>query len=136
MLIGFPRNAVLSTPCAPICRPFARTVMSWAASLTDDDSPVATVTLNRVKSSFMENWIFWLPCRATSVNYKQIIPKEYKTRVVANTADLLKAVRIAGFFARDGSSLLEARHRGGEGGLGADQRERSDPGCRRQRQRG
>src|SRR5206468_2893135 len=40
------------------------------------------------------------------VNYKQIIPKEYKTRVVANTSDLQKAVKIAGFFARDGSSLL------------------------------
>jgi len=89
--------------------------------LPDDDSPVAiTVTPNRGQILFhMENVDFLATLQSEQfVNYKQIIPKEYKTRVVANTADLLKAVKIAGFFARDGSSLLRLAIDAGEGGAG------------------
>jgi len=106
------RSAVLSTPCAAdfsVLIP-ARTVAELGRVLADDDSAVAiTVTPNRGQILFhMENVDFLATLQSEQfVNYKQIIPKEYKTRVVANTADLLKAVRIAGYFARDGSSLLK-----------------------------
>ncbi|MDB5059080.1 MAG: polymerase beta subunit [Chloroflexi bacterium] len=88
----------------------ARTVAELGRILPDDDSIVAiTVTPNRGQILFhMENTDFLATLLSEQfVNYKQIIPKEYKTRVVANTADLQKAVKIAGFFARDGSSLLK-----------------------------
>ena len=117
------RHAVLSTPCAAdfsVLIP-ARTVAELGRVLADDDSPVAiTVTPNRGQILFhMENLDFLATLQSEQfVNYKQIIPKEYKTRVVANTADLLKAVRIAGFFARDGSSLLKLAIEAGEGGAG------------------
>lgn len=106
------RSAVLSTPCAAdfsVLIP-ARTVAELGRVLADDDSAVAiTVTPNRGQILFhMENVDFLATLQSEQfVNYKQIIPKAYKTRVVANTADLLKAVRIAGYFARDGSSLLK-----------------------------
>jgi DNA polymerase-3 subunit beta len=78
--------------------------------LPDDDTQVAiTVTPNRSQILFhLENLDFLATLLNDQfVNYKQFIPKEYKTRVVANTGDLQKAVRIAGYFARDGSSLLK-----------------------------
>lgn len=105
------RTATLSSPSAAdfsVLIP-ARTVAELGRILPDDDSPVSiTVTPNRGQILFhMENVDFL----ATLLNeqfvpYKQIIPKEFRTRVVANTADLQKAVKIASFFARDGASML------------------------------
>lgn len=40
-------------------------------------------------------------------DYKQIIPKTYKTRIVTDTANLLKAVRMASIFARDSRNICE-----------------------------
>jgi len=40
------------------------------------------------------------------VNYEQIIPSEWKTRTTATTADLLKAVRIASYFAKDNAGMV------------------------------
>ena len=106
------RAATLTTPSASdfsVLVP-ARTVAELGRILPDDDSPVSiTVTPNHGQILFhMENVDFL----ATLLNeqfvpYKQIIPKEFKTRVVANTADLQKAVKIASFFARDGASMLK-----------------------------
>jgi DNA polymerase-3 subunit beta len=87
----------------------AKAVAELGRILSDGDLPVAvSVTPNRSQILFhMENTDFLATLMSEQfVNYKQIIPKDYKTRVVANTADLQKAVKIAGLFARDGSSLL------------------------------
>ncbi len=117
------RSAGLAKPCGAdfsVLIP-AKTVAELGRVLPDDDSSVAiTVTPNRGQILFhMENVDFLATLQSEQfVNYKQIIPKEYKTRVVANTADLLKAVKIAGFFARDGSSLLRLAIDAGEGGAG------------------
>jgi DNA polymerase-3 subunit beta len=39
-------------------------------------------------------------------DYDAIIPKSYTTRAVLSTAEFLKAVRIASFFARDGANII------------------------------
>ncbi|MEM3790664.1 MAG: DNA polymerase III subunit beta [Thermoproteota archaeon] len=39
-------------------------------------------------------------------NYEAAIPKDHRTRAVMNTRDFLKAVRIASFFARDGTNII------------------------------
>lgn len=39
-------------------------------------------------------------------DYRAIIPKEYKTRTIVDTASLLKAVRVASLFARDNSNII------------------------------
>jgi DNA polymerase-3 subunit beta len=40
------------------------------------------------------------------VNYDQIIPAEWKTRTTATTSELLKAMRIASFFAKDNAGMV------------------------------
>jgi DNA polymerase III subunit beta len=117
------RNAKLSAPAVAdfsVLIP-ARTVAELGRILPDDDSNVSiTVTPNRGQILFhLDNVDFLATLLSeTFVNYKQIIPKEYKTRVVANTADLQKAVKIAGFFARDGSSLLRLNIQSSTDGAG------------------
>jgi DNA polymerase-3 subunit beta len=106
------RGAALATPSAAefsVLIP-ARTMTELGRVLPDSDAPVAiTVTPNRSQILFhLENLDFLATLLSDQfVNYKQFIPKEYRTRVVANTSDLQKAVRTAGYFARDGSSLLK-----------------------------
>jgi DNA polymerase-3 subunit beta len=116
------RSAKLSTPSAAdfsVLIP-SRTVAELGRVLPDDDSQVSIiVTPNHGQILFhMENTDFLATLlNEQFVNYKQIIPKEFKTRVVANTADLQKAVKIAGFFARDGASMLKLNiESNGEGG--------------------
>lgn len=88
----------------------ARTVAELGRVLPDGETPVAiTVTPNRGQILFHLDNLDFLATLLNEqfVNYKQIIPKECKTRVVANTADLQKAVKIAGYFAREGASMLK-----------------------------
>jgi DNA polymerase-3 subunit beta len=105
------RSATLQTPSRAdftVLIP-ARAVSELGRILPYGDQPVSvSVTPNRSQILFhMENIDFLATLLSEQfVNYRQIIPKDYKTRVVANTADLQKAVKIAGLFARDGSSLL------------------------------
>lgn len=117
------RSADLATPAAAdfsVLIP-ARTVAELGRVLPQDESPVAiTVTPNRSQILFhLENLDFLATLLSDQfVNYKQFIPKEYKTRVVANTVDLQKAVKIAGYFAGDGSSLLKLAIESAESGSG------------------
>lgn len=39
-------------------------------------------------------------------DYNAIVPKEYKTRTIVDTASLLKAVRVASLFARDNNNII------------------------------
>jgi DNA polymerase-3 subunit beta len=117
------RNSALDKPCLAdfsVLIP-ARTVAELGRVLPSDESLVdITVTPNRSQILFhMQNVDFLATLLSDQfVNYKQIIPKDYKTRVVANTADLQKAVRIASFFARDGSNLLKLSIDSEKGGSG------------------
>lgn len=49
-------------------------------------------------------------------NYRQIIPKKWATQTVVSAAELLKAVKIAFFFARDAANIVRLRVRPGEEG--------------------
>lgn len=99
----------------------ARTMAELGRVLPDTDAQVAiTVTPNRSQILFhLENLDFLATLLSEQfVNYRQFIPKESRTRVVANTSDLQKAVRTAGYFARDGSSLLKLNIEAAEDGAG------------------
>jgi DNA polymerase-3 subunit beta len=54
----------------------------------------------------------------TFPDYKQIIPKSYATHTVVDTAELLKAVKIASFFAREAANIIRLRIAPGEQGMG------------------
>jgi DNA polymerase-3 subunit beta len=45
----------------------------------------------------------------TFPDYRQIIPKAHNTRTVANTKELLAAVKIASLFARDASNIIRLK---------------------------
>lgn len=106
------RNSALSRPSVAdfsVLIP-ARTVAELGRILPSDESEVAiTVTPNRSQILFHMHNVDFLATLLSDqfVNYKQIIPKDYKTRVMANTSDLQKAVKIASFFVRDSSNLLK-----------------------------
>jgi DNA polymerase-3 subunit beta len=51
-------------------------------------------------------------------DYKQIIPKGSATQTVVDAAELLKAVKIASFFARDAANVVRLRMTPGEEGIG------------------
>jgi DNA polymerase-3 subunit beta len=51
-------------------------------------------------------------------DYKQIIPKSHSTYTVLDAAELLKAVKIASFFARDAANVVRLRITPGEQGMG------------------
>jgi DNA polymerase-3 subunit beta len=54
----------------------------------------------------------------TFPDYKQIIPKGHATHLVVDTTELLKAVRIASFFAREAANIVRLHITPGEQGLG------------------
>ena len=105
------REAKLAAPCAAdftVLIP-AKTVTELGRILPEDDSPVAiTVTPNRSQMLFHQENVDFLATLLNEnfINYKQFVRKDYKTRVVTITANLQKAVKIAGFFARDGASMI------------------------------
>ena len=51
-------------------------------------------------------------------DYKQIIPKSHSTHTVVDTAELLKAVKIASLFAREAANIVRLRITPGEQGMG------------------
>jgi len=117
------RTAQLPDPCKgdfSVLIP-ARTVGELGRVLPDEDgtSVAITVTPNRGQILFhLENLDFLATLQSEQfVNYKQFIPKSYKTRIITSTADLQKAVKIAGFFAKDSAGSLKlAIETGGEAG--------------------
>ncbi len=54
----------------------------------------------------------------TFPDYKQIIPKGHATHLVVDSSELLKAVRIASFFAREAANIIRMHITPGEQGLG------------------
>ncbi len=54
----------------------------------------------------------------TFPDYRQIIPTTYNTRMVATTADLLQALRMAAIFARDAANIVRLQILPNEGGMG------------------
>lgn len=95
----------------------ARTMLEVSRIIGEETEPVEiTVTPNKSQI------LFRLPnvevvsrlIEGQFPNYQQIIPTSYKTRVVVNTDDFLKATRIASFFARDSANIVRLQVHPGE----------------------
>ncbi len=87
----------------------ARTLSELAKILPEGDAPVEiTITPNRSQILFHTTNLDLISrlIEGQYINYRQIIPQKASTRAIINTADLLKATRIAGFFARDSNNIM------------------------------
>lgn len=87
----------------------ARTLTELARVLQDDDQPVEmTVTPNRNQAVFKTPDVHMVSSlfEGQFPNYKQIIPTKFASKVVVSTSDLLKATKIASFFARDNTNPI------------------------------
>lgn len=87
----------------------ARALHELARIVSDEDEPVQiSMTPNRSQVLFhMKNVeLVSRLIEGTFPNYQQIIPQRHSTRMVVDTADFLKATRIASLFARDSSNIV------------------------------
>jgi DNA polymerase-3 subunit beta len=88
---------------------------------TEEENPIrVTIAPNRSQVFFRMSNIDLISqlVEGSFPDYKQIMPKSYSTRTVVDSAELLKAVKIASFFARDAANIVRLRITPGEGGLG------------------
>ncbi|MBI4322472.1 MAG: DNA polymerase III subunit beta [Chloroflexi bacterium] len=95
----------------------SRALQELARVLDDQDESVEiTVTPNKSQVLFhMKNVdLVSRLIEGTFPNYHQIIPQRYTTRVLVNTAEFLKAAKIASFFARDASNIVKLQVLPGE----------------------
>lgn len=99
----------------------ARALQELRRILGDEETVTVLISPNRnqVFFRFGATDLVSQLVEGTFPDYKQIIPKEYKTRTVTSTADLLKAVRMASIFARDTANICRLQVvPNGNGGLG------------------
>ncbi|MGH2441897.1 MAG: DNA polymerase III subunit beta [Chloroflexota bacterium] len=86
----------------------ARTLNELARILTDDGAVEISVTPNRNQVVFRATDLHVVSrlLEGTYPNLRQIIPTAFGTKVVVTTGDLLKATKMASFFARDTSNAI------------------------------
>jgi DNA polymerase-3 subunit beta len=99
----------------------ARALQEVARVSTEEENPIrVTIAPNRSQVFFRMSNIDLISqlVEGSFPDYKQIMPKSYSTRTVVDSAELLKAVKIASFFARDAANIVRLRIAPGEGGLG------------------
>jgi DNA polymerase-3 subunit beta len=99
----------------------ARALQEVARVSTEEENPIrVTIAPNRSQVFFRMSNIDLISqlVEGSFPDYKQIMPKSYSTRTVVDSAELLKAVKIASFFARDAANIVRLRITPGEGGLG------------------
>jgi len=99
----------------------ARALQEVARVSTEEENPIrVTVAPNRSQVFFRMTNIDVISqlVEGSFPDYKQIIPKSYSTRTVVDSAELLKAVKIASYFARDAANIVRLHITPGEGGLG------------------
>ncbi len=87
----------------------ARSLFEVQRILTDTDAPVdLLVTPNGSQVIFHtdEADLVSRIIEGTYVNYRQVIPTTHATRVVVQREELLKATRLASFFARDAANIV------------------------------
>lgn len=88
----------------------AKALNVWSRVLGDEDEQVEiTVAANRSQILFHSKNVDLVSrlVDGTFPNYNQIIPQSYRTRAVLNTSDLLKATKLASFFARDSANVVK-----------------------------
>jgi len=99
----------------------ARALQEVARVSTEEENPVRmTVAANRSQIFFRMSSIDLVSqlVEGNFPDYKQIIPKSYSTRSIVDAAEVMKAVKIASFFARDAANIVRLRLTPGEGGIG------------------
>jgi DNA polymerase III subunit beta len=82
----------------------ARAMQELARILPDDETEVEiTTTANKSQALFKTEGVNFTSSliEGNFPNYKEIIPKQYTTRTVINTGQLLRAVKVASYFAKD-----------------------------------
>jgi DNA polymerase-3 subunit beta len=95
----------------------SRAMAELGRILTDQEEPVQVVltpNLNQVLFHTDQVDLVANLVEARYPDYEAIIPKAYATRAVLSTAEFLKAVRIASFFARDGANIIRLEVQPGE----------------------
>lgn len=113
------RRLALSTPVetkVDVIVP-ARALQEVGRLAADDEEPVeVSIAPNRGQVLFHTAAVDLVSrlIDANFPNYRQIIPARYTTRVLINTAEFLKAVKIAFLFARDSANIVRLQFVPGE----------------------
>ncbi len=87
----------------------ARSLFELARVLGDDDSPVdIAVTQNKSQVIFRAGDVDLVTrlIEGQFPNYRQVIPTSFTTRVVVEREELLKATKLASYFARDAANIV------------------------------
>ena len=99
----------------------ARALQEVARISADEENPIRMIIAPNRSQVFFRMTNIDLVSQLVEGNfpdYKQIVPKSYITRTIVDTAEFLKAVKIASFFARDAANIIRLRIAPGEAGLG------------------
>ncbi len=87
----------------------AKAMAELARILSDQEEPVQIVftpNLNQILFHTDQIDLVSSLVEARYPDYEAIIPRSFETRLTLSTAEFLKAVRIASFFARDGANIV------------------------------
>jgi DNA polymerase-3 subunit beta len=108
--LGIRRGQLLSRvdPAIEVIIP-ARSLFELARVLSDDDAPVdVAVTQNKSQVIFHTADVDLVTrlIEGQFPNYRQVIPSSFTTRVVVGRDELLKATRLASYFARDAANIV------------------------------
>ena len=99
----------------------ARALQELARISAEESNPVhMTIAANRSQVFFRMSNVDLVSqlVEGNFPDYKQIMPKNYATRTVVDAGQLLQAVRLASFFARDAANVVRLRIATGEEGIG------------------
>ncbi len=117
------RNAELSESAATSTSVIipARALQELARVSAEEDEPIQmTIAPNRSQAYFRMTNIDLVSqlVEGNFPDYKQIIPQSSATHIVVDATEMLKAVKIASFFARDAANVVRLRVTPGEQGIG------------------
>jgi DNA polymerase-3 subunit beta len=107
-------------PSASVIIP-ARALQELARISVEESEPIRmTIAANRGQVFFQMTNIDLVSqlIEGTFPDHKQIVPTSHATHTVVDAAELLKAVKIASFFARDAANIIRLRIAPGEQGMG------------------
>ncbi len=116
------RNAELSesAPSSSSVIIPAKALQELARVSAEEDEPIQmTIAPNRSQVYFRMTNIDLVSqlVEGNFPDYKQIIPQSSATHIVVDAAEMLKAVKIASFFARDAANVVRVRVTPGEQGI-------------------
>jgi DNA polymerase-3 subunit beta len=108
--LGIRRGALLNKVGPPIevIIP-ARSLFELARIIGDDDTPIeVAITQNKSQVIFHAADVDLVTrlIEGQFPNYRQVIPSSFSTRVVVEREELLKATKLASYFARDAANIV------------------------------